>query len=103
MAVFDSFSALTSSSFPSFPDFSATATADDLKWTDLEQNVVYQIVSTRTVSTHHGQPIILSLQKDGESSLWAFGMLTRELLQNHIMVSWWLFVLSTGKKNSDDL
>ena len=47
---FDSFSALTSSSFPSLTDFSAAAIADALKWTDLDQNIVYQIVSTRTVS-----------------------------------------------------
>ena len=46
-----SFSALTSSSFPLLTDFSASATSDALKWTDLEQNVVYQIVSTRIVNT----------------------------------------------------
>ena len=36
-----SFSALTS--FPSLKDFSAEAAADALKWTDLEQNVVYHV------------------------------------------------------------
>ena len=46
-----SFSALTSPLFPSLTDFSAAAAADALKWTDLEQNVVYQIVSTCTVNT----------------------------------------------------
>ena len=41
---------------------------------------MYQIVSTRTVNTQHGQSIILSLQKaDGSScSVWACGMLTKE-------------------------
>ena len=78
-----SFSALTSSSFPSLTDFSAAATADALKWTDLGHNVVYQIVSTRTVNTQHGQSVILSLQKSDESncSVWACGMLAKELLQ----------------------
>ena len=42
------------SEFPSLTDFNAAATADALKWTDLEQNIVYQIVSTRTVNTQHG-------------------------------------------------
>ena len=76
-----SFSALTS--FPS-TDFSAAATAGALKWTDLEQNVLYQIVSTRTVNIQHGQSIILSLQKaDGSSlSVWACGILSTELFQN---------------------
>ena len=55
-----SFSALTL--FPSFKYFSAEAAADALKWTDLERNVVYQIVSKRTVNTQHGQSVILSLQ-----------------------------------------
>ena len=58
-----SFSILTSSSFPSLADFRAAATADTLKWKDLEQNVVYQILSTRTVNTQHDQSVILSLRK----------------------------------------
>ena len=33
-----SFSALTSSSFPSLTDFSANTTGEALKWTDLGQN-----------------------------------------------------------------
>ena len=77
-------------SFPSLADFSAATTTDALKWTDLEQNVVYQIVSTRTGNIQHGQSVILSLQKaDGSSlSAWACGMLSTELLQNPmIMVS----------------
>ena len=97
----DSFSALTS--FPSLADFSAAATADALKWTNLEQNVVYQILSTRTVNTQHGQSVILSLQKvDGSSfSVWACGMLSKKLLQKPIiMVGSRLFVMSTGKKTS---
>ena len=69
-------------SFPLLTDFSAEATADALKWTVLEQNVVYQIVSTRTVNTQHGQSVIMILQKaDGSShSAWAGGMLSTELL-----------------------
>ena len=87
------------SAFPSLSDFNVTA----LQWTDMDQNVVYQITSTRTVKTHHGQSVILSLQKaDGSScSAWACGMLSKELLQNPmIMVSSRLFVLVTGKKKS---
>ena len=78
------FDALASSSFPSLTDFSAAAAADALKWIDLEQNVVYQIVSTRTVNTQHGQSVILSLQKAGGSSCsaWACDKLAKELLQN---------------------
>ena len=96
---------LDAPAFPSLADFSAAATADALKWTDLEQNVVYQIVSTRTANTQHGLSVILSLQKTGGSSCsaWACGMLSTELLQNPmIMVSSWLFVLATGKKTSNN-
>ena len=53
-----SFSALTS--FPSVTAFNAAVAANALKWTDLEQNVVYQILSTRTINTQHGQSVILS-------------------------------------------
>ena len=62
------------SAFPSLSDFNVTA----LKWTYLDQDVVYQITSTRTVNTQHGQSVILSLQKaDGSScSAWACGMLS---------------------------
>ena len=69
---------LDAPAIPSLTDFSASSTADALKWTDLEKNVVYQIVSTRTVNTQHGQSVILSLQKaDGSSlSVWACGMLS---------------------------
>ena len=52
------------------------------------QDTVYQIVSTRTVNTQHGQSIIPSLQKtDGSCcSVWVCGMLTKELLQNPIIL-----------------
>ena len=85
------------SAFPSLSDFKVTA----LRSTDLDQNLVYQITSTRTVNTQHGQSVILSLQKaDGSScSAWACGMLSKELIQNPMkMVSSRLFVLVTGKK-----
>ena len=74
------------SAFPSLSDFNVTA----LKWADLDQDVVYQITSTRAVNTQHGQSVILSLQKaDGSRcSAWACGMLSKGLLQNPmIMVS----------------
>ena len=76
-----SFSALTPSSFPSLTDFSAAATADSLKWTDLDHSVVYQIVSTRTVNTQHGQSVILSLRKavGSSCSAWACGMLVERV------------------------
>ena len=70
------------SAFPSLSDCNVTA----LKWTDLDKDVVYQITSTRTVNTQHGQSVI---QADGSSgSAWACGLLSKELLQNPmIMVS----------------
>ena len=68
--------------FPTLKDFNASSTSEALKWTDLVQDTVYQIVSTRIVNAQHGQSIILSLQKaDGFCcSVWACGMLTKELL-----------------------
>ena len=78
-------------------------TSEALKLTDLEQNTVYQIVSTRTVNTHSGRSVVLFLQNaDGSwCSVWACGMLAKELLQNPMMmVSSRLFVLSTGPKTS---
>ena len=89
------------SAFLSLADFSVGT--DALKWTDLEQNLVYQIVNTRTVNTQHGQSVILSLPKANGSSCtaWDCGMLSTELSQNPmIMVSSRLFVLPTGKKTS---
>ena len=46
-----SFSALASTSFPSLTDFNASSSSEALKRTDLVQDVVYQIVSTRTFGT----------------------------------------------------
>ena len=98
-----SFSALASTSFPSLTDFTAISSREALKRTDLVQDVVYQIVSTRSVTNQHGQSIILSLQKANRSccSAWACGMLTKELLQNHMaMVTSRLFVRPTGSITS---
>ena len=84
-------------SFQSLADFSVGT--DTLKWIDLQQNVVYQIVSTHTVNTQHVQSVILSLQKaDGSScSAWAGGMLTTKLLENPMLIeSPQLFVLASG-------
>ena len=56
---------------------------------------MYQIVSTRTVNTQHGQSIILSFQKDDRCrcSAWAYGMPIKELQPNPMMmVSSRLFV-----------
>ena len=64
---------------------------------------MYQIVSTCTFNTQHGQSVIQSLQRaDGSSlSAWACGMLSTELLQNPmVMVSSRLFVWATGQKTS---
>ena len=87
--------------FPMLKDLNASSASEALKWTELVQDAVYQIVSTRTVNTQQGQLIILSLQKaDGSCcNVWACGMLTKELLQNPMMmVSLWLFVQPTGWK-----
>ena len=100
-----SFSTLApaSSASPSWADINASLTSEALEWTDLVQDAVYQIVSTRTVNTQHGQSIILSLQKaDGSCcSAWACDMLTKGLLQNPMaMVTSRLFVRRTGSKTS---
>ena len=65
--------------FPTLEDFNASWTNEALKWTDLVQDTVYQIVSTRTVNTQHRPSIIVSLQKaDGSCCIaWACGMLTK--------------------------
>ena len=92
------------SAFPSLADFNAAAATDALKWTDLEQNVIYQITNTRTVNTQHGQSVILSTQiADGTNlSAWACDMLSTELLHNlMVVVSSRLFVLATGQKTSE--
>ena len=97
-----SFSALASTSFPSLADFNASSSSEALKWIDLVQDVVSQIVSTRTVTTQHcPQSIILSLQKADGSCCSACGMLAKELLQNPMaMVTSRLFVRPTGSKTS---
>ena len=71
--------------FPLSADFNAIV-SEALKWTDFGQNTMYQIVSTCTLNTRHGQSVILSLQKaDGSNcSAWACGMLTKELQQKHM-------------------
>ena len=92
------------SASPSLADFNAAAATDALKWTDLEQNVDYQITNTRAVNTQHGQLVNLSPQKaDGTNlSAWACGMLSTELLQNPmVMVCSRLFVLANGQKVSE--
>ena len=81
--------------FPTLTDFNASSTSEALKRTDL--------VSTRTVNTQHVQSIIMSLQKADEfcCRAWACGMLTKELLQNPMMmVSSWLFVRPMGSKTN---
>ena len=95
--------AAASSAFPTLANFTASSKSKTLKWTYLVQDTLYQMVSTRTVNTQHGQSIILSLQKaDGSCcSAWACGMLTKELMQNPmVMVSTQLFVRPTGSKTS---
>ena len=62
--------------FSASVDFNASSSSELLKWTDLEQNTLYRIVSTRAINTQHGQSVILSLQKaDGSCcSAWACGV-----------------------------
>ena len=82
--------------FSTLEDFNASSKSEALRWTDLVQDTVYHIV---TVNTQH--TIIMSLQKaDGSCcSAWAYGMLTKELLQNPMaMVDSRLFVRPTGSK-----
>ena len=96
-----SFSTLASSAFPSLADFNASSASEALKWTNLVQDTVYQILSTR--NAQHGQSIVLSLQKaDGSCcSAWTCGMLAKELLENPMaMVTSRLFVRPTGSKTS---
>ena len=45
---------------PTLEDFNASPTIETLKWTELVQDTVYQIVSTRTVNKQHGPLIIVS-------------------------------------------
>ena len=85
--------------FPTLEDFTTVAAG----WKQLEENVVYQIVSMKIVHTHHGQSIVLSLQKEVGTykTVWACGMLTAELLANPMLtVNSNLFVVATGEKTS---
>ena len=86
-------------SFPTLKDFSV----DALKWTDLEEGIVHQIVSTRTVHTQHGQSSVLSLREADMAccSFWACDMLSTQLLLNPmLLVNSRLFVVATEKKTS---
>ena len=79
---------LNSPVFSTLEDFNASSASEALKCAHLVQDTVYQIGSTRTVNTQHGPSIILSLQKPAGSccSVWACGMLAKELLQNPILI-----------------
>ena len=46
--------------FLTLKDFNASSTSEALKWADLVQDTLSQIVSSRTVHTQHGQSVILS-------------------------------------------
>ena len=85
-------------SFPSLADFRAALTADALKWTDLEQNVVYQITNTRTAITQHGQSVILSLQKADGSSMGVRHAIDRAATKPHDNGK--LATVCTGEKTS---
>ena len=52
-----------SSAFPSLAYFYASSTSEALRWTDLVQDAMNQIVSTRTVNTQHRQSIICLSRK----------------------------------------
>ena len=88
--------------FQTLEDFNASPAIEALKWKDLEQDTVYQILSARSVNIQHGQSIIQSLQEaDGSCyGAWACGMLTKELLQNPMMSNSRLFVRPAGSKTS---
>ena len=43
---------------PTVKDFIASSTNEALKWTDLVQDTMYQIVSMHTVNVQHGQSIM---------------------------------------------
>ena len=60
--------------FPTLEDFTAVAA----RWKELEENVVYQIMSTKIVNTHHGQSVVLPLQKEDGTckTVWACGIQT---------------------------
>ena len=60
-----SFSTLASASsaFPSLADFNARSASEALKWTDLVQDAVYQIVSTRTLIHNMGNRLFCLSRK----------------------------------------
>ena len=43
--------------FPTLERFNSSLTSGALKWTDVVQDTVYQIVSTHNVNTQHGASI----------------------------------------------
>ena len=92
--------------FPTVEDFNTgLASESALKWKDLTQDTIYQILTAQSVNTQDGTTFILSLQTaDGFCySAWACGILTKEILQNHMMLedkSLRLFVRPTGPKTS---
>ena len=61
----DQLNAPAGSAFPTLAGFDASSTNEALKWIDLAQDTVYQILSTRTVNTQHGQSLIPSLTVHG--------------------------------------
>ena len=78
--------------FTTLEDFDTGSTSEALKWNDLAQDTIYQIISTQSINTQHGTSLLLSPQTaDGFCySAWACRMLTKELL----------FVQRTGPKTS---
>ena len=93
------FETRTGNMYPALEDFTTVAAG----WKEFEENVVYQIVSTKIVHTHHGQSVVLSLQKEDGTckTAWVCGMLSAELLANPMLtVNSNLFVVATGEKTS---
>ena len=66
--------------FPTVEDFNTGSESEStLKWNDLTQDTVYQILTAQSINTQHGTTCILSLETaDGFCySAWACGMLAR--------------------------
>ena len=74
--------------FPALEDFNTGSTSEALKWKDVTQDTIYQIVSAQSINTQHETSFILSLQTDDGFgySTWPCGMLTKELLQNPLVL-----------------
>ena len=71
----------------------------------LEEGLIHQIASVRTVNTQHGQSTVVSLQREDGSccTAWACGMLSTELLLNPmLLVNSRLFVVATGKNHTEE-